>query len=246
MVSLTDPTPRNRYTGSIIKVMVVAAAALVLVVGAQHGDLQKLLRDVMAWIAGFGAMGLLIFVALYIVCCVLLIPGAFLTLGAGVIFGVVNGTLAASIGATLGATVAFVLGRYLTRDWVANRIAGSQRFRSVDAAVADEGWKIIFLARLSPVFPFVLINYAFGLTKVRLGHYFWASWLGMLPSTVMYVYLGSLAGDLASLDAGGQTRTPGEWILTGVGLLATIAVTVFVTRLARRALAERIRPKGAC
>jgi len=96
------------------------------------------------------------------------------------------------------------------------------------------------LTRLSPIFPFNLLNYAFGLTKVSLKHYFFASWLGMIPGTIMYVYIGSVAGDLATLGAGGRTRTTGEWVLYAAGLLATMVVTVFVTRLARRALAERI------
>jgi uncharacterized membrane protein YdjX (TVP38/TMEM64 family) len=106
--------------------------------------------------------------------------------------------------------------------------------------VAHEGWKIVLLTRLSPIFPFNLLNYAYGLTRVNLKHYFWASWIGMMPGTVMYVYIGSLAGDLASLGAGTHTRTPAEWVLYGVGLLATVTVTIFVARLARRALAERI------
>jgi uncharacterized membrane protein YdjX (TVP38/TMEM64 family) len=161
-------------------------------------------------------------------------------LGAGVVFGVVNGSIAVSIGATFGATCTFLVGRYLARDWVAKRIAGNDKFKAVDEAVAKEGWKIVLLTRLSPVFPFNLLNYAFGLTQVSVRHYFFASWLGMIPGTIMYVYIGSLAGDLASLAAGDRTKTLGEWILYGVGLLATILVTVFVTRLAKKALAMRM------
>src|SRR5712671_5491313 len=103
-------------------------------------------------------------------------------------------------------------------------------------AVFDEGWKIVLLTRLSPIFPFTLLNYAFGLTRVKLSHYVLASWLGMIPGTVMYVYLGSLV----SVGAGHRQRTTGEWVLYGVGLLATVTVTVFVTRLARNALAKKI------
>jgi uncharacterized membrane protein YdjX (TVP38/TMEM64 family) len=123
---------------------------------------------------------------------------------------------------------------------VAKGITGKEKFKAVDEAVAREGWKIVLLTRLSPVFPFNLLNYAFGLTQVSVKHYFFASWLGMIPGTIMYVYIGSLAGDLASLAAGGRTKTLGEWILYWVGLLATILVTVFVTCLAKRALAMRM------
>ena len=156
------------------------------------------------------------------------------------VFGVVKGSIAVSVGSTLGATAAFLVGRYLARNWVSGKVAGNEKFKAVDEAVAREGWKIVLLTRLSPVFPFNLLNYAFGLTKVNLKQYILASWAGMIPGTVMYVYIGSLAGDLASLGSGGRTRTTGEWILYGVGLLATGVVTVFVTRLAKNALAARI------
>ncbi|MGH7316374.1 MAG: TVP38/TMEM64 family protein, partial [Candidatus Rokuibacteriota bacterium] len=128
----------------------------------------------------------------------------------------------------------------LARGWVARRIEGNARFKAIDAAVAREGWKIVGLTRLSPVFPFNLLNYAFGVTRVSLRDYLLASWIGMMPGTVMYVYLGSLAGDLAALGAGRRARTPAEWGFYVVGLLATVAVTVYVTRLARAALARRV------
>lgn len=223
-----------------IKAILATVVIVVLVVAVKHFDLQQVCRDVLAWISGLGPLGLLIFITLYIVACVFLLPGSVLTLGAGIVFGVVMGFVAVSIGSTLGATCAFLVGRYLARGWVAGRIAGNEKFKAVDEAVAQEGWKIVLLTRLSPIFPFNLLNYAFGLTKVSLKHYFVASWLGMIPGTVMYVYIGSLIGDLAQLDAGGRARTTAEWILYGSGLLATVVVTVFVTRLARRALAGRI------
>jgi uncharacterized membrane protein YdjX (TVP38/TMEM64 family) len=127
-----------------------------------------------------------------------------------------------------------LVGRYLARDWVAKKIEGNAAFAALDRAVASEGWKIVGLTRLSPAFPFTLLNYAFGLTRVSLRDYVLASWIGMMPGTVMYVYLGSLAR-----AAGERSRTPAEWALSGVGLVATIVVTVFVTRLARTALAKR-------
>ncbi|MCF6174782.1 MAG: VTT domain-containing protein [Victivallaceae bacterium] len=100
--------------------------------------------------------------------------------------------------------------------------------------MAKEGWKIVLLTRLSPIFHFNLLNYAFGITKVSLNHYFFASWLGMLPGTIMYVYVGSLTGDLANLENGARTRSAAEWILYGIGLLATLAVTIVITRLAKK------------
>jgi uncharacterized membrane protein YdjX (TVP38/TMEM64 family) len=166
---------------------------------------------------------------------VLFVPGSVLTLGAGAVFGVAWGSVYVSLGATLGATAAFLVGRYLARDAIARKIEGNARFAAIDQAVAIEGWRIVGLTRLSPVFPFTLLNYAFGLTRVKLGHYVLASWIGMMPGTVMYVYLGSLARAASGIPL----RTPGEWVLYGIGLLATVVVTLLVTRLARKALADK-------
>jgi uncharacterized membrane protein YdjX (TVP38/TMEM64 family) len=156
------------------------------------------------------------------------------------VYGVVFGTIYVSVASTLGATAAFLVGRYFARGWVASKVEGNERFAAIDEAVGREGWKIVGLTRLSPIFPFNMLNYAYGLTKVSLRDYFFASWIGMLPGTVMYVYIGTLAGDLATLGAGERSRTLGEWILLVVGLLATIAVTVYVTRIAKRALSKKI------
>src|SRR5436189_692369 len=213
---------------------IVAGIGIVLVLKYFH--VQDLLKSALDWIGKLGPWGPVIFAGLYVVATVLFVPGSVLTLGAGAVFGVVLGSVCVSISATLGATAAFLVGRYLARDAIARRIEKNEKFTAIDRAVADEGWKIVFLTRLSPVFPFTLLNYAFGLTRVRLSHYVLASWIGMMPGTVMYVYLGSLV----NVGAGHRQRTVGEWVLYGVGLLATVTVTVFVTRLARKALAKKI------
>ena len=218
--------------------MLWALAIVIALLAARYFDAPALLRTALEAIARLGAWGPVLFVVLYVAATVLFLPGSILTLGAGVVFGVTRGAVIVSISATLGATAAFLVGRYVARDWVAGKIEGNQKFRAIDEAVAREGWKIVGLTRLSPVFPFNLLNYAFGLTRVSLSHYVVASWIGMMPGTVMYVYLGSVAGTLAG--AGGETsRTRAQWALYAVGLAATIGVTVYVTRLARRALARR-------
>ncbi len=212
------------------------AAVVAIVVAVKYFHVQDLLKAALDWIGKLGPWGPVIFIALYIVATVFFIPGSVLTLGAGAVFGVVLGSVYVSISATLGATAAFLVGRYLARDAIARKIAKNEKFATIDRAVADEGWKIVLLTRLSPVFPFTLLNYAFGLTRVKLSHYVLASWLGMIPGTVMYVYLGSLV----NLGSGHRQRTTGEWVLYGVGLLATVIVTIFVTRLAKKALAKKI------
>src|ERR1043166_3885080 len=213
-----------------------ATAGVALVVALKYVHAQDGLKSALDWIGKLGPWGPLIFVGLYVVATVLFVPGSVLTLGAGAVFGVALGFVWVSLSATLGATAAFLVGRYLARDAIARRIEKHETFATIDRAVADEGWKIVLLTRLSPVFPFTLLNYAFGLTRVKLSHYVLASWLGMIPGTVMYVYLGSLV----NVGAGHRQRTTGEWVLYGVGLLATVTVTVFVTRVARKALAKKI------
>jgi uncharacterized membrane protein YdjX (TVP38/TMEM64 family) len=227
---------------SAARLVLWGAALVALLALARYADAPALLRRSLDGIASLGAWGPPIFVVLYVLATVLFLPGWILTLGAGAVYGVIRGSVLVSIAATLGATAAFLVGRYLARGWVAGRIEGSPRFRAIDEAVAREGWKIVLLTRLSPAFPFNLLNYAFGLTRVSLRDFALASWIGMMPGTVMYVYLGSLAGDLASLGAGRGSRTPAEWALYAVGLLATVAVTVYVTRIARGALERRIAP----
>jgi uncharacterized membrane protein YdjX (TVP38/TMEM64 family) len=215
-------------------------AVVVLAYALRQVGLQALLRDVLAGVDRLGAWGFVLFVVCYVLATVLLVPGLILTLGAGVLFGVLTGTLLVSVASTLGATCAFVLGRFVARERVAARFAASPRLDAIDRAIGREGWKIVALTRLSPVFPFVLLNYAYGLTRVSLRHYFWASWLGMLPGTLLYVYIGSLIGDLALLGSAQRSRTAAEWAFYLLGLAATAAATLYVTRLARAALKKKV------
>jgi uncharacterized membrane protein YdjX (TVP38/TMEM64 family) len=224
------------------RLLLGAAAVAAVVAVIRLLPIQDALRAGLAWVDGLGAAGVVLYVLLYVAACVLFVPGSILTLGAGALFGVLKGWGIVTIAATLGATAAFLVGRHLARGWVARKLEAYPRFRAVDEAVGREGWKIVGLIRLSPVFPFSLLNYAFGLTKVRLRDYFFATLAGMLPGTLMYVYLGSLAGSLATLGSGNQARTPAQWAFYGLGLLATVAVTVYVTRVARAALARAIAP----
>lgn len=227
--------------GSGLRLAVVIGVVAALAFAAWKLDVQELIRQALDWVAGLGVWGPVAFGLIYILAAVLLIPGSLLTLGAGVVFGVVQGSAVVAVSATLGATAAFLVGRYAARDWVASKIAGNRKFAAIDEAVGAEGWKIVGLTRLSPVFPFTLLNYAFGITRVRLRDYVLASMIGMIPGTVMYVYLGSLAGDLAALGSGQRSRTTGEMILYIVGLVATVTVTVYVTRVARAALEKKLR-----
>jgi uncharacterized membrane protein YdjX (TVP38/TMEM64 family) len=185
---------------------------------------------------GTGAIGIAVFVVAYVVSTVALLPGSILTLAAGFVYGPVWGLAVASPASVAGATCAYLLGRTLLRDWAARKLGASARARAIDAAIEREGFKLVLLLRLSPLFPFNLLNYVLSLTRVRPGTYILASFIGMLPGTAMYVYLGSLAPAAAELSSasrvGGATRTT----LYVVGFLATVAVVAIGTRAARRAL----------
>lgn len=220
----------------------VALAVLVAAIAASLVFLpvQEYLRDVLDWTKGLGAWGPIVLAAIYVPACVFLVPGSLVTLAGGALFGVVQGTIAVSVGSVAGASAAFFVGRFLARDWIESRVARNPKFRAIDQAVGEQGFKIVLLTRLSPVFPFNLLNYAYGLTRVRFRDYLLASWIGMLPGTILYVYLGSLAGEVANAAVGDRQRTPAEWTLYGVGLAATVVVTIFVTRVARQALDRAI------
>ena len=200
------------------------------------GAIASSYRNLLNWIDDLGIIGPIVFILAYIVACVFFIPGSALTLGAGALFGVVRGSILVSVASTLGATAAFLVGRYLARDGVARKIEGNQKFSAIDKAVGREGWKIVGLTRLSPIFPFNLLNYAYGLTDVRLRDYVLASWIGMMPGTVMYVYIGSLA----RLGVEAAETSVAQTVLRIVGLIATIAVTVFITRIAKEALNQKV------
>jgi uncharacterized membrane protein YdjX (TVP38/TMEM64 family) len=175
-----------------------------------------------------------------------LVPGSLLTLAAGALFGVTKGTLLAFVSATLGACLAFLISRYVARAEVERRLARDQRFVAIDRAIREQGRAIVLLLRLSPVFPFSLLNYALGLTQVRFLDFVIAS-IGMLPGTLLYVYCGRLVGDVTRLAAGIPLQAAtGSYLLLGIGLIATIVLTVLVTRTARRALHQAIgSPRGA-
>ncbi len=212
--------------------LVAGALALFFLYGRER------LPEFLTWVQGLGWRGPLLIGLLYVGATVLMIPGSLLTLGVGFLYGPWKGTLLVSPASVAGATLAFFLGRTLLRESVERRIQDSRRLQALDRALAEGGLRIVFLTRLSPVFPFVLLNYAFGLTRVSARAYLLGSFLGMLPGTFLYVYLGSTLEDLSELASGAAPETEGLLWWKWAGLAATLAVTVLVTRMARRALRE--------
>ncbi|MEO1340184.1 MAG: TVP38/TMEM64 family protein [Cyanobacteria bacterium J06635_13] len=224
----------------LLGITLVAAPAQAQEAASNGGfNPQEILRNALQWVDDLGAIAPIAFMLIYVVATVAFLPGSVLTLGAGVLFGVVQGSLYVFIGSTIGATLAFLVGRYLARGWISQKIAGNQKFSAIDRAVGQEGFKIVALTRLSPVFPFNLLNYGLGVTGVSLKDYVLAS-IGMIPGTIMYVYIGSLAGSIATIGGETNANPVAQWAIRIIGFVATVAVTLYVTKIARKALDESI------
>ena len=210
-----------------------------LLLAAQFLPVQQWLRSLNDWIGQMGLAGIFIFIAVYAAATVLLAPGAILTIGAGFAFGLWKGFLAVSAAATLGASLAFLVARFVARDKIEAMARRNPKFQRIDNAIGKKGAKLVFLLRLSPVIPFNLSNYFYGLTAVKFWPYVLASWIGMMPGTFLYVYIGT-SGKAAISAAGGEAVKQGwqYWTFMSIGLVATIVVTVWVTKIARDALKE--------
>jgi uncharacterized membrane protein YdjX (TVP38/TMEM64 family) len=187
-------------------------------------------------IAGQGIGGMILFALASGLSVVFFFPGSVLMTAAGAAFGLTRGFLTAQGGATLGAGLAFLVSRYLARRRVERWVFSKPAFAAVDEAIGSEGFRIVLLTRCCPLFPYIFQNYAFGLTRVSFGHYALGSFLGLVPTTLAFAYLGSLGRSGAEAASGSASTL--ELVLRGFGLLATIAVSVYLARLSRRALAK--------
>ena len=230
----------NCYNTSFMKKFIKPAIFILLIIGAlfalQFTPLGEWLEDLVKKIEDMGPWGPVVFILVYIVATIFLIPASAMTVGAGLAFGLGLGFVYVSIASTIGAMVSFLLGRTLLRKKVNNWIEDKKEFRALDETVEEEGWKTVALSRLSPVFPFTFLNYAFGATKINFGQYALASWLAMMPGTLLYVWIGALGGQ-ASGDGNSSTL---KTVFFVVGLIATIVVTVLITKKARAKLDSKI------
>ena len=224
----------------LFALFIVAMLAVVILL-----PVREWLTLALIWTESHRYFAWVLFIGMYLVATVLVVPGTILTLAAGFAFGAPTGALLVSAGSLAGATAAFLVGRFFARDWVARRIARWRTFDALDKAAGNEGFVIVLLARLSPLFPFNLLNYAFGLTAVRLRDYVLASWIGMAPAIVLYVYIGSAAQSLTELADGEFEAGTAGAALFAAGLFATLALTIFITRKAARTLAQYLEEPAA-
>ena len=223
----------------VVKWVSIAVIVIALILLMRLLPVNKGIDRLKEWVETIGVWGPVIFALVYIGATVLFIPGSAITLAVGATFGLAWGFATVSAGSTIGAALAFLIARHLARARVQELAGKNPKFKAIDKAIGDGGWKIIALLRLSPAFPFNLSNYLFGLTAIRFWPYVLTSWLAMMPGTLMYVYLGYAAGEGVGAAAGAESgKSLGEWLLLGVGLLATVVVTVYVTRIAARAVRQ--------
>ncbi|HME87893.1 MAG TPA: TVP38/TMEM64 family protein [Chthoniobacterales bacterium] len=220
------------------RIAFLVAIIIALFLATRFLPVQQWLRSFNDWVGQMGTVGILAFIVVYVLATVLMAPGSILTIGAGFAFGLWKGFLAVSAGATLGASLAFLVARFIARAKIEAIAQRNEKFRKIYNAVGQQGARLIFLLRLSPVVPFNLSNYFYGLTGVKFWPYVLASWIGMMPGTLLYVYIGSVGKAAVSAAAGGEAMKHGwqYWTFLGVGLAATVIVTVWVTGVAREAL----------
>jgi uncharacterized membrane protein YdjX (TVP38/TMEM64 family) len=224
----------NTWSGVIRvgSVFVLLAALLAILQSIPLSEIRGPLAD---WVNSLGWAGPLIFGLIYFLAAVLLLPASVFTVLAGGIFGLATGFAIVIIAATLAAAVSLLLARTLLRGRIEKLAQRSPRFAAIDQAIRDGGWRIVALLRLSPVVPFGLQNYFYGLTSIRFWPCVLTSAVTIVPGTFLYVYLGTIAG--VALDPN-RSRTTAEWALLIVGLFATLAATWFITKLAQARLAQ--------
>ncbi|WP_233998955.1 TVP38/TMEM64 family protein [Microbulbifer pacificus] len=217
----------------------VATVAVVLAI-LHYFNLDDRLIELMQWMDTLGWQAGIWFALVIAVAIVFLFPGVIFTMGAGFVFGVIKGTIYVVLGTTLGAAMAFLIARYLfgqrTSAWVMSKIKPD----NLGEIVRDEGWRMIMLTRMVPLFPFKLTNYFFGLTPLKFRDFVIGTFIGVIPITVNNVYVGSIAADLASIGSERAERTTTEWTLYGIGFALAVVAIIGLTRMARRALRKKI------
>lgn len=223
--------------GQLVAVILLCLAGLLTLIFFRQ-EMGVVFRASIALVASLGPLGPLLFAAIYVIACVLMLPASVLTLGGGAIWGLWAGAGMVLISATMGAAVTFLIGRHVARGWIESKTKGNPKLAALDAAIGREGWRLVFLTRLSPVIPFNLLNYSLGLTTIQFPGYIAATFAGMIPGVFLYTYLGTLAGQIAS--AGENDTSALVWGFRLFGLAATALVSIYVARIAKRALNQSI------
>jgi uncharacterized membrane protein YdjX (TVP38/TMEM64 family) len=236
---------KNAHKSEIGRIVALILIIIALFIAMRFLPVRQWLRNFNDWVDQMGTAGIFIFIGAYAVATVLMAPGSILTIGAGFAFGLWKGFVAVSAGATLGASLAFLVARFIAREKIEAIAQRNEKFQRIDNAIGEQGAKLVFLLRLSPVIPFNLSNYFYGLTGVKFWPYVLASWIGMIPGTLLYVYIGTAGKAAISATAGGEAVKHGwqYWTFMSIGLAATVIVTIWITKVARDALKSRADAK---
>lgn len=228
----------NRSSYSRLATWVLLGLGLVVAVGMMRlASDADLLGPVNAWTEKRGFLGMFLFAVFGGVSSVFFFPGSVFMTASGAAFGLSKGFATALVGVTLGASLAFLVSRYMARKRVESWVRKKPGFAAVDEAIGREGWKIVLLTRCCPAFPYIFQNYAYGLTRVHFRHYTWGSFLGLVPAALIFAYVGSL-GRAGVEAASGQGHGSLELVLNILGLVVTVAVSLYITRVAQRALKQ--------
>lgn len=236
MSNIVMPEIQRETRRGHLKWIVIAATVAIFASAYAFLPIGDWLHSFQTWVQAYGPVGWVIFVVVYALTAFFLIPASILSIGAGVAYGLWGFPLVV-IGASLGSALSFLAARYVFHDRVQEKITHYPRFRAVNEAIRDEGWKVVILLRLSPALPFSLQNWFLGLTPVG----FWpsqiATFFGIMPGTLLYIWVSSLGGEAAAGNLSSDTSLA-RYLVLGLGLLATLVVTVVITRKAQQKLRE--------
>ncbi|WP_427340252.1 TVP38/TMEM64 family protein [Caloranaerobacter sp. DY30410] len=207
--------------------VIVVVVALMKYFGLFEYISLENMQNLKAWINSYGAIGPIIYIILYIIACLFFLPGLPIAILAGLAFGPVMGAVYASIGATLGASAAFLVARYAARDMVESWVEGNEQFKKIDEGVEKQGWRMLMITRLVPVFPFNLQNYAYGLTKIKFGTYVLVSWICMIPGAIAFTFMG---GSIVS----GEGNIGKTLMYLGIGAIFFVIISLIPGWLKKR------------
>lgn len=237
-VTDSSPTHRHGRSRSWRKPVTIVAVLFALWIASRFIPIFDWGPQVMAWIHGLGPLGLLVFIALHVVATIAFVPAIVFGIGASLVYGFWQAVAISLVSTVISAMAVFVISRFMARGWVAARIAGNPRYSAIDDAVGRQGWKVVLLTRLSPGFPFTLLNYALGVTQVSAASFLFGTAIGMAPRTILHVYAGVFGSSLASLGVDGPGPEVLQILTVAVGVIITVLATVYITRLVGKAVNE--------
>lgn len=240
-MAMTTSCLKFLYSGmSVGRCFLLCLLILAIICAFVTLPIEEMLKDFVLWLKHVGPWGPFIMAVAYIPLNILALPASILTLGGGYVFGLKVGFAADSIGSTVGATAAFLVGKTLCRSYVSAKLKEYPQFQIITHAISKSGFKIVLLLRLVPILPFNVMNYVLSVTPISVGSYMLASYIGMMPVTFAFVYLGTTIKDISEIGSPEAALGPAHWWMLGIGLVLTVLSTVLITRVAKDALEKAI------